>query len=102
MCYLIGEPLVGRRATDMLVMADVMSNRCGGLRPLLVASGPLAIPAAHAWAAGASTLSGVEVRDAPPSWRDCAEGGSKRMESTRYADIVPAAYIEYDWTDLLP
>ena len=102
MCYLIGEPLVGRRATDMLVMADVMSNRCGGQRPLLVASGPLAIPAAHAWAAGASALSGVEVRDAPPSWRDCVDGGSKRMESTRYADIVPAAYIEYDWTDLLP
>ena len=102
MCYLIGEPLVGRRATDMLVMAEVMSKRCGGLRPLLVASGPLAIPAAHAWAAGASALSGVEVRDAPPSWRDCVEGGAARMESTRYADIVPAAYIEYDWTDLLP
>lgn len=102
MCYLIGEPLVGRRATDMLVMADVMAKRCGGQRPLLVAAGPLAIPAAHAWAKGASELSGVEVRDAPPSWRDCVEGGSKRMEATRYADIVPAAYIEYDWTDLLP
>ena len=42
------------------------------------------------------------VRDAPPSWRDCVEGGAARMEPTRYADIVPTAYLEYDWTDLLP
>ena len=102
MCYLIGEPLVGRRATDMLVFADVMAKRCGGRRPTLVAAGPLAIPAAHAWAADASAWSGVEVRDAPPSWRDCVEGGSARMEATRYADIVPTAYLEYDWVDLLP
>jgi len=102
MCYLMGEPLVGRRATDMLVFAEVMAGRCGGRKPLLVASGPLAIPAAHAWAAGAQALSGVELRNAPPSWRDCVEGGASRMEATRYADIVPAAYVEYDWTDLLP
>ena len=102
MCYLIGEPLVGRRASDMLVLADVMSRRSGGRRPLLVAAGPLAIPAAHAWAADASAWAGVEVRDAPPSWRDCVEGGSARMEATRYADIVPTAYLEYDWVDLLP
>ena len=102
MCYLVGEPLVGRRATDMLVLADVMARRCGGRRPLLVASGPLAIPAAHAWAADASALSGVEVKDAPASWRDCVEGGEARVAFTRYADIVPTAYMHYDWTELLP
>ena len=102
MCYLMGEPLVGRRATDMLVLAEVMARRCGGKKPILVASGPLAIPAAHAWAADSSSWSGVEVRDAPASWRDCAEGGAARLEYTRYADVVPTAYIEYDWIDLLP
>ena len=102
MCYLMGEPLVGRRATDMLVLADVMAGRCGGRRPILLVSGPLAIPAAHAWASDASAWSGVEVRDAPASWRDCVEGGAARLEKTRYADIVPTAYIHYDWTELLP
>ena len=46
--------------------------------------------------------SGVEVKDAPASWRDCVEGGAARMAYTRYADVVPTAYLEYDWTDLLP
>jgi len=102
MCYLMGEPLVGRRATDMLVFAEVMSRRCGGQKPVLVASGPLAIPAAHAWAANPSSWAGVEVLKAPASWRDCVEGGKERLAATRYADIVPTAYIEYDWIDLLP
>ena len=102
MCYLMGEPLVGRRATDMLVFAEVMSRRCGGQKPVLVASGPLAIPAAHAWAANPSSWAGVEVLKAPASWRDCVEGGKGRLAAMRYADIVPTAYIEYDWIDLLP
>ena len=51
---------------------------------------------------GASAWSGVEVKDAPASWRDCVEGGAARMAYTRYADVVPTAYLEYDWTDLLP
>ena len=100
MCYLMGETLVGRRATDMLVLADALSKRCGGAKPLLVASGPLAIPAAHACAADAAAWSGLAVKDAPPSWRDCVEGGAKRMQMTYYADIVPAAYFAYDWTEL--
>ena len=33
MCYLMGEPLAGRRATDLLVLSDVFSARCGGKRP---------------------------------------------------------------------
>ena len=93
---------LGAENSDMLVLAEVMARRCGGKKPILVASGPLAIPAAHAWAADSSSWSGVEVRDAPASWRDCAEGGAARLEYTRYADVVPTAYIEYDWIDLLP
>lgn len=102
MCYLIGEPLVGRRATDMLAFAHFATNRFGGRRPKLVASGRLAIPAAHAWAADPLAWAGIEVKDSPASWRDCVEGGAGRMEPTHYADVVPTAYLEYDWTDLLP
>lgn len=101
MCYLMGDTLVGRRATEMLVFADAMAKRCGGKKPLLVASGPLAIPAAHAYAADPAAWSGVEIADAPASWRDCAEGGRERLEATHYADVVPTAYMEYDWTELL-
>ena len=100
MCYLIGEPLVGRRATDLLVFAEVLSRCCGGKKPRLVATGPLAIPAAHAWAADGSAWSGIEVRDAPSSWRESLEGGRGWEVPLRYADIVPRAYLSYDWIEL--
>jgi hypothetical protein len=102
MCYLIGEPLVGRRATDLLVFSEVLSRRCGGRKPLLVATGPLAIPAVHAWAADESAWSGVEVKDPPASWRAGVEGGRGWQVPLRYADVVPRAYLTYDWIELLP
>ena len=101
MCYLMGEPLVGRRATDLLVFAEVLSARCGGKKPRLVATGPLAIPAAHAWAADGASWSGIDVKDAPASWRESIEGGKEKQSFLRYADIVPRAYFAYDWADLL-
>lgn len=102
MCYLMGEPLVGRRATDMLVFSDVLASRCGGRRPLLVAMGPVSIAAAHAFAAKPEAWSGVSVVDAPDPWQTVLEGGEANTAELRYADIVPRAYREYDWTDLLP
>ena len=101
MCYLLGEPLVGRRATDLLVLAEVLSKRCGGRRPLLVASGPLAIPAAHAVAAQAEALTGVELADPPDSWFDVLKAGSKSSDLLCYADLVPRAALGYDWTELI-
>lgn len=100
MCYLIGEPLVGRRATDLLVFSAVLSARCGGRRPRLVATGPLAIPAAHALAADGEAWSGVDLRDVPASWRESVEGGDAWRTPLRYADLVPRAYFAYDWTEL--
>ena len=102
MCYLMGEPLVGRRATDLLVFSEVLSGRCGGKKPRLVATGPLSIPAAHAWAADMSAWSGIEVKSAPASWREGVEGGRGWQTPLRYADIVPLAYFTYDWTELFP
>ena len=101
MCYLMGEPLVGRRATDLRVFAEVLSKRCGGRKPLLVAAGPLAIPAAHAFAADTAAFSGVEIADAPKAWFDVLADGSKDDTYLYYADIVPGAALAYDWTELV-
>ena len=101
MCYLLGEPLVGRRATDMLVLADVLASRCGGRRPQLVASGFLAVPAAHARAADAGAFSDVVLSDAPKGWREVLMAGAKDVSPLYYADIVPRACLDYDWRELL-
>ena len=102
MCYLMGEPLVGWRATDLLVLSEVLSGRCGGKKPRLVATGPLVIPAAHAWAVDSSAWSGIDIAEAPLSWREAIEGGRGWQTPLRYADIVPRACLSYDWTELLP
>ncbi len=100
--YLLGESLVGRRATDLLVWADVLAKRCGGRRPLLLASGPMAIPAAHAVAADAAAWSGVTLANRPKSWSEVLSVGSKGTnELLRYADVVPRAALGYDWTELI-
>jgi len=102
MCYLLGEPLVGRRATDLLVLAEVMAKCCGGKKPLLVAAGPLAIPAAHAFAAEAAAWTGLKLEDRPESWFDVLKDGSKSSVELRYADLVPGAALSYDWAELVP
>ena len=102
MCYLLGTPLVGRRATDLLVLADVLAKRCGGKRPLLLAEGPLAIPAAHAVAADAAAWAGTELVNRPEAWFDVLRAGAKSTAALRYADIVPRAALSYDWTELIP
>ena len=96
--YLIGEPLVGKRATDMLVLASWLKKNFG-VAPMLVAEGPLVIPAAHAYAADRSAWSAVEMVNLPPSWKAYLAGGiSQRLH---YADLVPRAYSFYDWPELL-
>ena len=98
MLYLMGETLVGRRASDMLAFAKWIADRYGAA-PLIVAEGPLAIPAAHAFAADQKAFAGVETINSPPSWKEVIESGiAIRMH---YADLVPRAYLYYDWPDLL-
>jgi hypothetical protein len=102
MCYLMGEPLVGRRATDLRVLAEFFAKRCGGAKPQLLASGPLAIPAAHAFAADPSAWSGIELVERPDPWFKVLKDGAANPVELRYADIVPRAAMSYDWTELVP
>lgn len=98
MLYLMGESMTGRRATDMLVLADWVKNKTGSA-PALVAKGSAAIPAAHARAASAGAFSKVSVSDAPMSWSEFIEKGD--TAKYRYTYLVVNGLYHYDWPDLL-
>jgi hypothetical protein len=98
MQYLLGKPLVGRRALDMLLLSDFLAKRYGS-RPTLVASGFLAVAAAHAYAADRSAWESVELVEKPLSWEE--QLASVPPELIYYADLVPRAYLKYDWIELV-
>ena len=98
MLYLMGESMTGRRATDMLVLADWIKGRTGSV-PELVARGSAAIPAAHARAAAPGAFSKVSVSDAPMSWTEFIEKGD--TVRYRYTYMVVNGLLHYDWPDLL-
>ena len=98
MLYLMGESMTGRRATDMLVLADWIKGRTG-TAPDLVARGSAAIPAAHARAAAPEAFAKVSVSDAPISWTEFIEKGD--TVKYRYTYMVVNALLHYDWPDLL-
>lgn len=99
MLYLMGESMVGRRATDLLVFADWLVKRTGA--PVsLRADGSVAIAAAHAFAAERKLFSDVKVTNAPPSWTAFLEKPGAPMPY-RYTWCVNGALCEYDWEDLL-
>ena len=99
MLYLLGESMVGRRASDILVLADWLKGRFG--RPArLLSTGSVAIAAAHAFAAERGLFSGIEVSRTPPSWSELVEA-TGAPPANRYAWCVHGALLEYDWTDLL-
>ena len=98
MLYLMGESMTGRRATDMLVLADWVKGKTGSL-PELVAKGSAAIPAAHARAAAGAMFAKVSVSDAPMSWTEFVEKGD--TFKYRYTFTVVNGLLHYDWTDLL-
>ena len=99
MLYLLGESMVGRRASDILMLADWLKGRCK-VAPRLVAKGSAAIAAAHAFAADRAVFANVEVSDAPPSWSELVEAQGVPPVN-RYTWCVHGALLEYDWTDLL-
>ena len=101
MCFLMGEPLVGRRATDILLFRETLARRYPNARPSLVATGPLAVPAAHAVAADPSGWDDVRLVSRPKSWGEILEAGARMQTTLSYADVVPEAYLEYDWPDLV-
>ena len=98
MLYLMGESMTGRRATDMLVLADWIKGKTGRA-PELAARGSAAIPAAHARAADASAFAKVSVADAPMSWTEFIEKGD--TVKYRYTYMVVNGLLHYDWPDLL-
>ena len=99
MLYLMGESMVGRRASDILLLADWLKGRFGS--PVrLVAKDSVAIAAAHAFAAERSLFADIAVSDAPPSWTEILETPGEPIPN-RYAWCVNGALLEYDWTDLL-
>ena len=95
--YWLGDSLVGRRATDVLVAATYMKVELGAA-PELVASGAAVVPAVHAFAADPSAFSGIAASNHPPSWSDMVRGDSG---SLRFFNCVNGALRSYDWTDLL-
>ena len=103
MLYLMGESMTGRRATDMLVLADWLKDKTGAA-PELVARGSAVIPAAHARAADVRAFSKVTVADAPKSWTDMIETqtiGKDEVVHYRYTYLVVNGLLHYDWPDLL-
>ena len=103
MLYLMGESMTGRRATDMLVLADWMKRRTG-LAPELFARGSAAIPAAHARAADPGLFANVAVSDAPKSWTEMIDTLAISKADAlhfRYTYIVVNGLLHYDWPDLL-
>ena len=98
MLYLMGESMTGRRATDMLVLADWIKGRTGS-EPELVARGSAAIPAAHARAAAPGAFAKVSASDAPMSWTEFIEKGDTTRY--RYTYMVVNGLLHYDWPDLL-
>ena len=90
---LVGVPLVGRRAEDIIAAA-----KHGGRPVRLIALGRAAIPAAHAYAAARSLFSRIETINAPCAWAELFADDAKQ---TRFADVVHNAWRFYDWTDLL-
>ena len=99
MLYLMGESMVGRRASDILLLADWLKRRFGAPANL-VAKGSVAIAAAHAFAAARSAFVGITVSETPLSWTEIVEHPGAPL-ANRYAWCVNGALLEYDWTDLL-
>jgi hypothetical protein len=103
MLYLMGESMVGRRATDMLVLADWVKGKAGSA-PSLAASGASAIAAAHARAADNGAFAKVEVSNAPKSWTELIETlaiGKDNTANYRYTYLVVNGLKHYDWPELL-
>ena len=95
MLYLLGSSLVGRRAGELIALGKEAKRRFRK-NPMIVATGRLAVPAAHAMAAEPGLFTGHEFVDPPPSWSQ-----EVRMHAqSLYSTSVHGALLEYDWTDL--
>ena len=99
MLYLMGESMVGRRASDLLMIADWL-KKAYGVAPRLVARDSVAIAAAHASAADRAAFASVAIADAPLGWTEFVTTTDRQLVF-RYAWCVNGALEFYDWPDLL-
>lgn len=98
MLNLLGENLVALRAGEVLALAKYLKAKTG--RPVEIqASGDAVIPAVHAFVAGGGPFFHFGARRRPASWREAfRDPAAHRMYP--FANIVPGALREYDWTEL--
>ena len=96
MLYWLGDSLVARRATDLLVAADLCAKQTGA-KPELIAFGTYAVPAAHAFAADRDAFSGVTLREPSKTWADMVRSHVRE----RFETCVNGALLHYDWPELL-
>lgn len=92
----IGDTLVGRRATDLLVAAAELRRRFGR-RPVLAASGDAVVPAVHADAASPEMFADVTLSQLPLSWTEMVCDDLPHD----FYNCVNGALREYDWTELI-
>lgn len=96
MLYVLGRSLVGVRAEEILVLAEMFKKRLN--QPVdIVAEGSTAPAAAHARAAVPGLIGAVRTESAPESWAAAVRGSSV----FRFASVVNGGLLDYDWVDLL-
>ena len=70
----------------------------GGKAVDIVASGVLAVPAAHAYYLEPQLFGNISLEDPCASWRKVLDDP---QQDFRYAAAVYGAFARYDWTELL-
>lgn len=96
MLYLTGSSLVGRRAGELVALGREAKRRFGKY-PTIVATGRLAVAAAHAMAVEPGLFTDHEFIDPPPSWSQAVRARAQSLYSTS----VNGALLKYDWVDLI-
>ena len=95
----LGDSLVARRAEDILLAAKAFADDVKGAKAELRATGPGAIPAAHAWYFGHGMFSDVKVAKRPLAWSEVLED---EMPDYHFSNCIFGALKVYDWAELLP
>ena len=96
MLHVMGSSLVGRRAEQMLALAENLFRKYGRA-PSVLASGRMAVAAAHARAVEPSRLADIKLIHPPAAWEESLRARSFAL----YATSVFGALRHYDWVDLL-
>ena len=94
--YALGDSLVARRAEDISLAARYVAKAVGA-KPVLRAEGRACVSAAHAAYLDRELFAGLEMADAPVSWRKVVEDDSIFYS---FSLLVHGALRSYDWMDL--